>query len=743
MLFYSYTVFLENQYEVKLQKYDNQQVQIQAVVVSQVEEKEYQQTVTLKVEKIQIISNHTDQSTKQDTFLVIGNMKKPEKTKKLAYGDRITFSGQFEAPDEARNEGGFNYQIYLKTKKIQGTIQTEAQKVTILQKNQCSFLETMIFKLKTYLIEKIQQMLPSETAGLCIGLLLGETSYLTQEIQDDFKNASLSHLLAISGDHISYILLCFTTVLSYFRLHKRWSKIITILFLIFFMALVGFSASVTRACIMSILNLIAGILFLKADIYQNLAISMFLILLVNPYSIFDIGLQLSFGGTLGIVLFSKKLFSKKVNSSHTKQIHLNNILEKLKQMMSLSLAANLAILPILLYHFNTFSATFLISNLLASPILIFSLISSMIFILLLLVLKPLGILLSYFLHPILSLLIQIARITGNLPFSQILVPTPSIWQIGVYYFILFMFFFCKDKLPKLYHHRKKILLIAIFVILLPHILSIFPSNQLTISMIDVGQGDSILVQTPMGKTLLVDGGGSEMGTFDVGEKTLLPYLLDRKITKIDYLLFSHFDSDHCKGLLTILEKIKVKNVIIARQGELSENFKQFSKLAEEKQVKIILVQAGDKISLDSQTKLNILFPEATLLSENILNNNSIVAKLIWSKQPQYSLLLTGDIEQIAEEKLINAYQNTDELQATILKVAHHGSKSSSTFNFLELIKPKISIIGVGENNHFGHPNEGVLDRLKNCGSKIYRTDLNGEIVIVIRENGKITVKTKM
>ena len=155
------------------------------------------------------------------------------------------------------------------------------------------------------------------------------------------------------------------------------------------------------------------------------------------------------------------------------------------------------------------------------------------------------------------------------------------------------------------------------------------------------------------------------------------------------------------------------------------------------------MQAGDKISLDSQTKLNILFPEATLLSENILNNNSIVAKLIWSKQPQYSLLLTGDIEQIAEEKLINAYQNTDELQATILKVAHHGSKSSSTFNFLELIKPKISIIGVGENNHFGHPNEGVLDRLKNCGSKIYRTDLNGEIVIVIRENGKITVKTKM
>lgn len=265
-------------------------------------------------------------------------------------------------------------------------------------------------------------------------------------------------------------------------------------------------------------------------------------------------------------------------------------------------------------------------------------------------------------------------------------------------------------------------------------------------MIDVGQGDSMLIQTPKGKNILIDGGGSELGSFDVGEKTLLPYLLDKNIIKIDYMLFSHFDSDHCDGLFTILEKIPVENVIISKQGKLSENFKEFLSIVQKKKVNIILVQEGDKVQIDKEINITILFPQAAFIPENILNNNSIVAKLEWknsSGEVISNILLTGDIEQIAEEKLVEKYQNTNILNATILKVAHHGSKSSSIQPFLDLVKPKIALIGVGKNNHFGHPNEGVLQRLENLNTIIFRTDKNGEINLKIDKNGKIQVKTKI
>ena len=435
--------------------------------------------------------------------------------------------------------------------------------------------------------------------------------------------------------------------------------------------------------------------------------------------------------------------------------------DSIKEMAIVSISANLIILPIMIYHFNTFSVTFLISNILASPISAISLIIGLIFIILLFIVYPLAVLFSYILNPLLTLFLKIAQWSSKLPLSQILLPTPGIWQITIYYVILFLIFFSKwknitenriknSRTKKIYQivtkYQKQIVLFFILLLLFPYFLTYLPTNHLMISMIDVGQGDSMLIQTPKGKNILIDGGGSELGSFDVGEKTLLPYLLDKNIIKIDYMLFSHFDSDHCDGLFTILEKIPVENVIISKQGKLSENFKEFLSIVQKKKVNIILVQEGDKVQIDKEINITILFPQAAFIPENILNNNSIVAKLEWknsSGEVISNILLTGDIEQIAEEKLVEKYQNTNILNATILKVAHHGSKSSSIQPFLDLVKPKIALIGVGKNNHFGHPNEGVLQRLENLNTIIFRTDKNGEINLKIDKNGKIQVKTKI
>ena len=227
----------------------------------------------------------------------------------------------------------------------------------------------------------------------------------------------------------------------------------------------------------------------------------------------------------------------------------------------------------------------------------------------------------------------------------------------------------------------------------------------------MGQGDSTLIITPSNKKILIDGGGSEFSTsFDVGEQILVPYLLDRKINKIDYLVISHFDSDHVGGLFTVMQKLKVENVIIGKQFEDSVNYQEFIKIVNKKKIKVYEAEAYEKISIEENLYFEILWPSSKdIVTENILNNNSLVFKLVYKK---FSMLFTGDIEEVAEKRILNKYGNNLKLlNATVLKVAHHGSKTSSIKEFLDIADFKYAVIGVGEYNKFGHPNEGVLERL--------------------------------
>ncbi len=191
--------------------------------------------------------------------------------------------------------------------------------------------------------------------------------------------------------------------------------------------------------------------------------------------------------------------------------------------------------------------------------------------------------------------------------------------------------------------------------------------------------------------------------------------MDRKVTKVDYIIISHFDTDHCKGFEYVMNNINVKNIIISKQPEDSENYKEFLKIVKKRKINIIVVDNGDKIFIEKNLYIYILWPDSdNFVSENALNNNSIVCKVVYNN---FSMLFTGDIEKIAEEQIIKLYENSNALKSTVLKVAHHGSKSSSIEEILEKIKPKIALIGVGESNKFGHPNDGVIERLNNIRNK--------------------------
>ena len=188
------------------------------------------------------------------------------------------------------------------------------------------------------------------------------------------------------------------------------------------------------------------------------------------------------------------------------------------------------------------------------------------------------------------------------------------------------------------------------------------------------------------------------------------------------------------GVITILTELNVKNVIIGKQFENSDNYEEFVNVVKEKNIRVYVVEAGAKIDIEEGVFFYVLWPDSTnVISQNSINNNALVCKLYYKN---FTMLFTGDIENEAEKMMIYKYKDTNFLSSSVLKVAHHGSKTSSIQSFIELVNPKIALIGVGKNNNFGHPSSEVLDRLENCGAKIYRTDENGEITIIVNDEIK-------
>lgn len=692
-----YVSILENKYS----KISDMPIKEMVTIISDIQGKEYKKVCTAK-----IVRNNKK---------ILINIKMSQDIPSIKYGDSLYIEGEFKQPEEARNYKGYNYKQYLKTKKIIETV--ELEKVKILKSSNGSF----IHNIQKYIRDTINGTLTDEEGNLLLAILLGDKDKLSEDIQESFKTSNLSHMLAVSGAHVSYIILGLTYVLQNSIIGKKNGKIVCIIFLLAFMAITNFTPSVTRACIMAILTLFSSIIYRKSDVYTNISVAALITLIFNPYSLLDLGFQLSYGGTIGIIIFIKRIQEKKSNSK---------VINYIKQMALVSIYANIIIIPIMMYHFNTVSFTFIISNIMASPILGIIVITGFLFIIASITVKPLTRLIAIFIKPILSILIKISQICSKLPFSNILVVTPYMFNVISYYAIIL---YCIKS--KKNNKCKIIICLLIVLILINFIIYIFP-QKLRIFFIDVGQGDSTLIITPDKKTVLIDGGGSD--SFDVGEKVLLPYLLDRRILKIDYVLISHFDTDHCGGILTIMEKVKVKNIIISEQAEHSENYERFKKLMIHKKIRLIEVKKGDKIKIGRYSEFKILFPTSRLLSENPLNNNSIVAQFNYNN---FKMLFTGDIEKLAEQQILKTEKA--EIRADILKVAHHGSKTSSIPEFIKAVRPRIALIGVGKNNTFGHPNQQTIKNLENIKCRIYRTDLQGEIIIKIDQKGRMNVKSKL
>lgn len=621
----------------------------------------------------------------------------PKDVEKLEYGSIIKINAQYTEATRDRNYGGFNYKTYLRTKKIYGIFNVEDVEIV---KNGS---DNIIIKLRKYIKSKLREKLKKENSELAISLIVGDRSHISSEVEDNFKKANLMHMLAISGAHFSYVILIATFISNRLQ-HKRLGQLIQIIAIIFFMNLTGNTASVVRAGIMSILLIGSSICKRQNDSLNNIAISAIIQIINNPYIIFDSGFMLSYSGVLGIILFYKKI------SEH---IHFKSI--------ALTISANIFIIPIMIYNFHTISGSFIISNICASWLL--GIIIILEFISLCIPIK----LLYMILDLLIMMLRKIAEICANIPFAQMYVPRYAIFFVIVIYILIF----CRKLKCRKYVYS--FLTIGVSILLIVNFTDVY-QDRMRINFIDVGQGDSCLIRYK-GTNIMIDSGGSlsknkDGKSYDIGENVLNNYLLNRGITRLDYIMVSHFDEDHSQGFVFLLKNMKVKNVIISEQYKTSSIYEQFKQICKKQNIQIIYVRSGDEIRI-KDLAFKILHPKSkeNQISENPLNNNAIVCMV---KYKNRRILFTGDIEKVAENEMVKEYTNG--LKADILKVGHHGSKTSTTKEFLDLINPSVALIGVGQNNKFGHPNEDVIKRLEEKNIQIYRTDEMGEISVIDRKS---------
>ena len=532
-------------------KYNNlfknaQAIETTGIIISNKQEKDYYNRYKIKI---------LDPKVK----LYINVNKKIE----LNYGDKIKLKGEFIKPQIATNYKGFDYKQYLKTLKIYGTIKIE--KLEVLEKNQANPILQISNNLFLKIKENIEKTYNKEISGIILGIMLGYTDEIDEQTKEQFSQSNISHVLAVSGMHISYIIILVTNSTQKL-LGKRKSKIIASIVLIIYMFIAGAGVSIMRATIMGVISCMSFIVYRKSNTINNIAISGLITLIINPYSIISISFLLTYGGTIGIIFFNqtieKSIKNIKIRNRKWKYLFLKiqRKCENIIKLASVSISAQIIIAPIMMIFFNTIGFGFLITNLLLGAVIGIIVIGGFAQIIISIFSVQIGTLIADLIEIPIKILLLISKINiGNFK-----IITPELYQVILYYMVIFiiiylykifhlkycnqteqriknMVFLIKYKLkPYLFKIKISVIIIILLIIFINQI----PKN-LKIYFVDVGQGDCTLIITPNNKKILIDGGGSE--TYDVGKNTLVPYLLDRKIKKLDYIFISHFDQDHVRA----------------------------------------------------------------------------------------------------------------------------------------------------------------------------------------------------
>ncbi len=631
------------------------------------------------------------------------------------YQSLCKVSGSLEKPAIAKNPNAFNYRNYLSRKNIYWTIEIQENPLKNCTPMSLSPL-VMIKQLRYSGIKYLESHFPLEISSLSAALIFGDRNLFDPDVLSAYQKTGIVHLLAISGLHVSLLIAMVFYIGIRLGLTRQFMINFLLMILPIYVILTGASPSVIRSAMMIFLVLLTVKWRARLKLFPLDAISLAFMayLIYNPLVIFDAGFQLSFSVSLVIILSAPYILQAYERT--------------LTRMLATSLTAQLAALPFLLYHYFEVSLIGIIANMVYIPLFSFVYLPGLylLFIVQYLFGKTPHIIIKVFLT-IISLSNHLIDYLAALSFFRFIPGRPNWLLLLGYIFILLAIFYIWES--KTYPKRKVylILLSVVMVLFQQGWNWLYPYSEVT--MIDVGQGDSILIHFPHGKgTYLIDTGGTmnyaedkwreRARAFEVGRDVVVPFLKGKGITKIDKLILTHGDMDHIGGTFSILKELEVKQILMPSVAEPSKTELDIMDEAKKKKIPVIKVSEGDRWD-SGENEFYILSPEKNFTGERNSGSIAFIAQLGGVRW-----FFGGDLDQEGEMRIIKKYPY---LKIDVLKAGHHGSKTSSAESFIAQINPKAALISVGEKNRYGHPHSDVLERLRKTNTIIFRTDQQGAI----------------
>lgn len=597
---------------------------------------------------------------------------------KVNIGNSVIVKGKLVSPKNNTVPYLFNYKKYLYNKRVYYTLKIDS--IKILNENSNPFI-----KLKNRVIKHVNSY---KDSTYLYAFILGKTELISDEVLTSYRENGISHLFALSGLHVSIFSSILLFILKKLRFKEILNYVLIFIFLLLFSFITGFSPSILRATLLFFLLGINKVFYLNIRTLDILYLVFIILVIINPFIIYNLSFILSFTAAFFLIFSSDLLKGKNYFVS----------------LFKVSLLSYFASLPLSIYYFGYTNLLGTILNLVFVPLVSF-------------VVFPLT-LLTF----IISKFYSILNITTNLLESlsllfnkfKIIIYFPRINLIFVFIYLSILMLYIKFK--------KKICLYLIIVLLIFFKIRPYMDNNTYIYYLDVGQGDSILVVTPhLNKTILIDTGGivsfNENYKSNIVKNKTIPFFRRIGINRVDYLFLTHGDYDHAGEANELLSNFCVKKVFINKG-----NINNIEKKINNKEVLRLKNFVIDNIKVNS-------------LNNNVFNNENDDSTILLFNIYDYKFLFMGDASIKTEEYLLNNYilPNVD-----ILKVGHHGSYTSTSTDFINVIKPKYSVISVGENNIYKHPNKNVLDILDN--TKLFRTDVDGTIEVKISKK-RYKIKT--
>ncbi|MFT4579906.1 MAG: competence protein ComEC [Nitrospinales bacterium] len=697
----------------------------------------------------------------------------------LQAGDKVRFDKvRLKIPRNFKNPDRFDYRSYLNSKGIHliGNV-SDPDTLVRLEQFDLPFHYTFPQQLREWMLASLSQLFPEDEGKLLQAMVFGMKDSLSPEIKEAYIATGLAHLTAVSGLHIGFVASAFYflfTPLVFYLLYQfkpdsaraghsgKWTAFLCLIPVLLYMIIVGSKVSSLRAGIMISVFLIAIIINRQNNLLNAFLSAAFFILLWKPESLINPGFQLSFLAVAGIIWVIHLLtemgddpllklgeppWHQKLLGKESHSLKSESILSKLKKIFIgsalISFTVTLATLPVLLFNFNRISLAGVFLNLFLVPLAALLIPGVLLVTCIGVVSQSLAMLPSIPFIYLTKLFLIIPQFVAEFSWASIYLATPpAIWIVFYFAVLLSTGYALQHKV----RHKEISLPFKIswsvaaamtFAMLIWPRAFHFPPKELTVSVLDIGQGESIFIEFPNGKTLLMDGGGFYKNSPDVGKIVIAPFLWNRGIDHIDYMVATHSDNDHIRGLDSVLDLFPVKTFLTFGDNIAGFRMKRLYAKAKEKNTQLVSLKRGQAFQI-GETELTPLHPGPNESingnTRRVDNDLSLVLRLDYQS---FSMLFTGDIGKKIEERLVNFYS---ELKVNVLKSPHHGSRFSNSASFIEATRPDAVVFSSGYLNRMNHPHPKTLDRYKNSGVNIYRTDLNGAVQII--SNGqKYSIRT--